>query len=171
MAEPNTIYKMTILAMLDQVDFPLSNTQISNFFLEQDYTDYFTVQQILSGLLDSELIRAESSHSNTQYYITSAGQDTLKFFGDKISPAIQNDIKAYFEKNKMDLKNENAVVADFYRSTASGYNVRCQLKEKEISMIDLTIHVRTKAQAEAVCRNWKEQNMDIYTYLMDMLIQ
>ena len=113
MAEPNTIYKMTILAMLDQVDFPLSNTQISNFFLEQDYTDYFTVQQILSGLLlceDSELIRAESSHSNTQYYITSAGQDTLKFFGDKISPAIQNDIKAYFEKNKMDLKNENAVV-------------------------------------------------------------
>ena len=83
MAEPNTIYKMTILAMLDQVDFPLSNTQISNFFLEQDYTDYFTVQQILSGLLDSELIRAESSHSNTQYYITSAGQDTLKFFGDK----------------------------------------------------------------------------------------
>lgn len=56
MAEPNTIYKMTILAMLDQVDFPLSNTQISNFFLEQDYTDYFTVQQILSGLLDSELI-------------------------------------------------------------------------------------------------------------------
>ncbi|OLA90421.1 MAG: hypothetical protein BHW44_05600 [Roseburia sp. 40_7] len=144
MAEPNTIYKMTILAMLDQVDFPLSNTQISNFFLEQDYTDYFTVQQILSGLLDSELIRAESSHSNTQYYITSAGQDTLKFFG---------------------------VVADFYRSTASGYDVRCQLKEKEISMIDLTIHVRTKAQAEAVCRNWKEQNMDIYTYLMDMLIQ
>ena len=69
------------------------------------------------------------------------------------------------------LKNENAVVADFYRSTASGYDVRCQLKEKEISMIDLTIHVRTKAQAEAVCRNWKEQNMDIYTYLMDMLIQ
>ena len=116
-------------------------------------------------------IRAESSHRNTQYYITSAGQDTLKFFGDKISPAIQNDIKAYFEKNKMDLKNENAVVADFYRSTASGYDVRCQLKEKEISMIDLTIHVRTKAQAEAVCRNWKEQNMDIYTYLMDMLIQ
>ena len=39
MAEPNTIYKMTILAMLDKVDFPLSNTQISNFFLDHDYTD------------------------------------------------------------------------------------------------------------------------------------
>ena len=57
MAEPNTIYKMTILAMLDKVDFPLSNTQISNFFLDHDYTDYFTVQQMISSLLDSELIQ------------------------------------------------------------------------------------------------------------------
>ena len=37
MAEPFTIYKLTILNMLDKVDFPLTNTQISNFFLEQDY--------------------------------------------------------------------------------------------------------------------------------------
>lgn len=34
MAEPITIYKLTILNMLDKVDFPLTNTQISNFFLE-----------------------------------------------------------------------------------------------------------------------------------------
>ena len=45
MAEPFTIYKLTILNMLDKVDFPLTNTQISNFFLEQDYTDYFRVRR------------------------------------------------------------------------------------------------------------------------------
>lgn len=171
MAEPNTIYKMTILAMLDKVDFPLSNTQISNFFLEQDYTDYFTVQQIISGLLDSDLIRAESTHSNTQYYITSLGQETLKFFGDKISPAIQKDLVSYFEKNKMELKNENSVIADYYKSTVPGFDVRCQIKEKDSPIIDLTIHVKTKAQAEAVCKNWQEQNTEVYAYLMDMLIR
>lgn len=32
MAEPFTIYKLTILNMLDKVDFPLTNTQISDFF-------------------------------------------------------------------------------------------------------------------------------------------
>ena len=60
MAEPFTIYKLTILNMLDKVDFPLTNTQISNFFLEQDYTDYFRVQQVLSDLEDASLIHAES---------------------------------------------------------------------------------------------------------------
>ena len=70
MAEPFTIYKLTILNMLDKVDFPLTNTQISNFFLEQDYTDYFRVQQVISDLVDADLIRTESTHSNTQYTIT-----------------------------------------------------------------------------------------------------
>lgn len=104
MADPNTIYKMTVLTMLDKVDFPLSNTQLSNFFLEQNYTDYFTVQQVISGLLDSELIRFESTHNNTQYHITPLGKETLKYFADKITPAIEADITAYFEKNKMQLK-------------------------------------------------------------------
>ena len=77
MAEPNTIYKMTILAMLDKVDFPLSNTQISNFFLDHDYTDYFTVQQMISSLLDSELIRSKSTHNNTQYYLTPSDRKSV----------------------------------------------------------------------------------------------
>ena len=82
--------------MLDKVDFPLSNTQISNFFLEHDYTDYFTVQQIISGLLDSELIHAESTHNNTQYRITAPGRETLVFFKDKITAAIEADMSSYF---------------------------------------------------------------------------
>ena len=70
----------------------MTNTQISNFFLEQDYTDYFRVQQVISDLVDAELIRAESTHSNTQYYITAAGRETLGFFKDKITDAIEHDI-------------------------------------------------------------------------------
>lgn len=100
MAEPFTIYKLTILNMLDKVDFPLTNTQISDFFLEQEYTDYFRVQQVLNDLADSGLIRTESTHSNTQYYITAAGRETLGFFRDKLTDAIEHDTIAYFEKIK-----------------------------------------------------------------------
>ena len=93
MAEPFTIYKLTILNMLDKVDFPLSNTQLTNFFLEQEYTDYFRVQQVISDLLDAELIRTESTHNNTHYYITAAGKETLGFFKDKITDGIEKDVK------------------------------------------------------------------------------
>ena len=51
MAEQFTIYKLTILYMLDKAGFPLSNTQISNFFLEKEDTDYCRVQEVGGDLV------------------------------------------------------------------------------------------------------------------------
>ena len=96
MAEPFTIYKLTILNMLDKAGFPLTNTQLTRFFLDLEYTDYFRVQQVIGDLVDADLIRAESTHSNTQYHITAAGKETLGFFKDKITDAIETDIYKYF---------------------------------------------------------------------------
>ena len=163
--------KKRVLNMLDKVDFPLTNTQISDFFLEQEYTDYFRVQQVLNDLADSGLIRTESTHSNTQYYITAAGRETLGFFRDKLTDAIEHDTIAYFEKNKMALRTVNSIIADYYKTPNQDYAVRCQFRVHDTNLIDLTLTVKNKEQAEAICNNWKKQNEDVYAYLMDILMQ
>ena len=35
------LYKLIILYMLNKVDFPLTNSQISEFILDEGYTTYF----------------------------------------------------------------------------------------------------------------------------------
>lgn len=157
--------------MLDKSGFPLTNTQISNFFLEQEYTDYFRVQEVIGNLTDADLIRSESTHSNTQYTLTAAGKETLGFFKDKISEGIESDVKIFFEKNKLDFRQENSILADYYKTTNQNYAVRCQVRSDANPLIDLTLTVRTKEQAEAICVNWKNQNEDVYAYLMDILIR
>ena len=128
MAEPFTIYKLTILYMLDKAGFPLTNTQISNFFLEQEYTDYFRVQEVIGDLVNADLINFESTHSNTQYTLTAAGRETLGFFKDKITDGIENDVKRFFEKNKLEFRQENFILADYYKTTNQNYDVRCQVR-------------------------------------------
>lgn len=157
--------------MLEKVDFPLTNTQISNFFLEQEYTDYFRVQQVIGELVDAELIHPESTHSNTQYIITDSGLSTLGYFKDKISDAIERDTLAYLEKNKLQLRNENSILADFFKTPNLEYAVRCQYRQKGTNLIDLTLTVKTKEQAEAICANWKNSTEDVYGYLMDILMK
>lgn len=171
MAEALTQYKLIVLYMLDKVDFPLTNTQISNFILEKEYTTYFTLQQACGELITAELIRTESTHNNTQYHITLTGRQTLSYFSDKISPAIKEDIITYFEANQIELKNEVNILADYYKTTNQGYAARCQIKEKETPLIDLTIKAGNKEQAEAICQNWQRQSEEVYTYLMDMLLK
>ena len=56
--------------MLNQVDFPLTNSQISEFILDKGYTTYFKLQQALSELLESGFIREESTHHRTFYHLT-----------------------------------------------------------------------------------------------------
>lgn len=40
-----TLYKLMILFLIKKVDFPLSNSQISEFILDKGYTTYFKLQQ------------------------------------------------------------------------------------------------------------------------------
>lgn len=171
MTENTTLYKIIILYMLDKVDFPLTNTQITNFILDRDYTTYFTIQQTIGELLDVELIVSESTHNNTRYRITAEGQQTLKFYGDKISDGIKSDIHDYLTEQGAELKAEASVYADYYRASGiSGYGVRCQYKEKDRSIIDLTLYTSTSEQAIAVCENWKKKYEDVYALLMDTLL-
>ena len=53
MAEPLTLYKLIILYMLKKIDFPLTNSQISEFILDKGYTTYFKLQQAISELIES----------------------------------------------------------------------------------------------------------------------
>ena len=171
MAEPNTLYKLIILYMLEKVDFPLTNTQISNFFLEKEYTDYFTIQQVIHDLIDSDLIHFESTHNNTQYLATAAGKETLRYFRDKVSESIQEDVLDYFSNKKMEFKNENSILSDYYKTADAGYAIRCQIKERGNSLLNLTLTVKTKEQAEAICQNWNTASSDVYALLMDALLR
>lgn len=172
MADLNTLYRVIILYMLSKVKFPLTNTQITNFILEKDYTNYFTVQQTIADLLSSELITAESTHSNTRYHITEDGRKTLTLFHNKISSEIKEDISSYFKEHHYELVRETAVYADYYKvAGADSYQVHCHIRNLEIPVLDLSLRVQTKEQARVICDNWETENDAVYALLMDMLLQ
>ena len=56
MAEAFKLYKLIILYMLDKVDFPLTNSQISEFILNEGYTTYFKLQQARKQFITLKMI-------------------------------------------------------------------------------------------------------------------
>ena len=170
LSDPITLYKLMNLYMLKHVNFPLTNAQLMDFFLEHEYTTYFTLQQALSELTEAGLIRKETLDNSTRYEITQEGSDTLRFFGNKIPPAIVTDIERYLKENKFRLRNEVGVVSDFYRSTNQDYIVHCEVREGKSSLIELNLSVPDKEQAEYMCSNWREKSQEIYAFAMRTLM-
>lgn len=171
LSEPLTLYKLMILHMLKQVKFPLSNSQISEFFLEKEYTNYMTLQQALSELLEAHLIKQETIRHSSRYEITREGEETLFFFGNNISDGIIQDIDEFLKTNKIRLRNEIGVVADYYKTTNADYMVQCQVREGKSILIQLDISVPSEDQAEIICDNWQKSNQLIYSYIMQELLK
>jgi len=158
------------LYMLKQVNFPLTNAQLTNFFTEHEYTTYFTLQQALNELEDAGLIHKEPSHNSTRYEITREGEETLNFFGKNISPAIVNDMDQYLKENKFRLREEVGTSADYYKATGQDYIVHCEVREGKTVLIRLDLALPDKEQAEAMCSNWKEKSQEIYSFAMKTLL-
>ena len=160
LAEPMTLYKLMNLYMLHQVNFPLTNAQLSNFFLDREYTTYFTLQQALNELLDAGLVKKETMRNSSRYEITKEGEETLEFFGKNISPAIVSDMDEYLKQNRFRMRNEVGLISDFYKSTNQDYIVHCEVREGKAVLVNLDISVPDKEQAEIMCNHWKDRSPD-----------
>ena len=72
-ADSSTLYKLMLLYMLNKVNFPLTNSQMTDFMVNKNYTSYFVVQESLNDLISLEYVKSENFHSKTQYQITKSG--------------------------------------------------------------------------------------------------
>ena len=165
-SEPLTLYKLIVLYMLNKVNFPLTNAQISEFILDKEYTNYFTLQQVIGELAEGDLISLKTVGNTSYYHITPQGEETLGFFQNRISNLIKDDINTYLLEIKYELKNEAGILSDYYKSTTGCYIVHCQMKDGKNTPIDLNLSVPTEKLAQHMSNNWKNVSDDIYAYII-----
>ena len=168
--DPLTLYKLIVLYMLDKVKFKLTYSQISGFILEKEYTNFLTLQQVISDLQDAELIKTDASMNSTFFSITEEGRNTLSYFGNRIGDAIIDDIDTFLSEKHLEIKNEASITAKYYKATSGEYEAELIAREKEIELVNIKISVPAEDMAETICENWYQKNEQIYKYLMEELI-
>ncbi len=163
------LYKLIVLYMLDRVDFTLTNSQISEFILTQGYTNYFTLQEAVTGLIESEFVYVSTIRSSSHYKITDKGEEALSLFEHKIPYAIKQDILEYFDNQKINLKNESEIYSDYFLNESNEYTVTCIIKDRKETLVDLKFNVPTQANAITICDNWRQKSTEVYDYLINQL--
>lgn len=169
-AETLMLYKLIVLYILDKVDFPLTNGQLTNFILEKEYTNYFNIQQAISELIDDHYINMETIRNSTLYQISESGRETLSFFSSSISHSIREDIDHYLKEHKYSLRNEVSTQADYYERKKDEYVAHLRVIEGDSDVIELNLSVPTQREANIICNNWRDKSSDIYAYVISTLL-
>lgn len=169
MQDPLTLYKLIILYMLNRVNFPLTKSQLGDFMLEKEYTNFLTLQQVISELIEARLIKAQSIRNRTHLSVTEEGRDTLVFFENRLSDTIKKDIDTYLQEHQLAMRNEVSVMGDYYKSTSGEYEAHLVAKDRGIRLVDITLSVPVEELAASICDNWQRKNQEIYKYLVEQL--
>ena len=165
------LYKLIILYMLNTIKIPLSNSQLSDFLLQKNIASYFTVQQSINELQDTGLISGKKVHHTTLYELTPEGERTLDYYVNLIPEDIIGDIRKFSEENKLEFKQQLSVVSTYEPTNKQDYIVRCSLKERDRSILEITLEAPSKELAEKMCDNWQKNHEHLYTHIMQELLK
>ncbi len=163
------LYKLIILFMLDRTDYTMTNSLISDFIIGKGYTNLFNLHEALSELIDNDFISTDTIRDTIHYKITNTGEEALSFFENRLPYAIKQDILEFLKAEKINVKNESEIYADYFYNDSNWYTVQCIIKDRKETLMDLKFDVPTKSQAETICNNWRGKSSGIYEYLVNQL--
>ena len=171
MTEPQTLTKLIVLYMLDKFDYPITKTQLYDFILESEYSTYFNLTQAVYELTDDGFIESSSTHSSTFVSLTEKGRESLTYFRNRISEGIRKDIDSYCEQNRREIANALSVMTNYFRTSDGDYVADLMAREKSQDLINIRINMPSEEAAQAVCENWRERSSDIYSFIIERLMQ
>ena len=163
--------KLLMLYVLKSIKEPISNTQLTEIILENSFMNYFTFQQYLSELEESKFVEYQESNDKKLLILTEKGDNVLSLFKDRISPSKISIIDEYIKEKIGSIKKELTIHADYTLSDSDdSFIVDLKAIEDQALLMELKLSVPTKKQATSICNRWKENPSEIYTNIINILV-
>lgn len=158
--------KLLVLYVMESLKQPITNTQLTEIILENNFINYFTLQQYISELVSSEFLKYELVNDKNLIQITEKGLKTLSFFSDRISAIKKKIIDDYLLSMIDSIKKELTIHSDYTLGKDDTFIVNLKALENDNLLINLDVSVPSKKQALDLCNKWNENPSDIYNKIM-----
>ncbi len=169
-SETGKVIKLTILYILSRVDTPISNSQITNYVLENDFTDYFTIQSLMGELIDDGFVWKKTVRNRTFYSLSDSGRESFQALSGELSQKIRDDADEYIKKNAMKIREESDVGSTYVETSLGTYNVHLYIDEAGERIFEIGMIVADKEKAQRMCAAWQKKSEELYPLVFEKLL-
>lgn len=163
--------KLLLLHIVDKINLPISNIQLTEIVLENKLINYFTLQEYIEELISSNLLNKVNQSNKDRLVISDKGKEVLSLFKNRLSKEELLKLDSYID-NKMNLiKKEATVFADYTIENSNSYVVTLNASENNIPLIEVKLTVASNKQARELCDKWKKNTSDLYTKIIKALTE
>ncbi len=155
--------------VINNLKYPITNAQLTEIILENNFINYFTLQQYISELITSKFLKYKKVNDKNLIYITNNGVNALTFFTDRITPLKKKIIDDYLLSMEDSIKKELTINGTYTLNNDGTYLVDLRALENENLLLSLKVTVPSKKQASSLTNKWNENPTDIYNSIMNLL--
>lgn len=161
--------KVTILYILNYFSIPLTIEQFLEFMLEQDYLNYFDINEFVNQLISDEMVETSFSENEEYIMITDNGKETIELFENDIAQAIRRKINDAIDNKKRSFNLRTNINAEYVKIDDNEYNVQLSINEGNLRLMFIDVSVLTNKDAKNICENWKKNARYLYGDLLKTL--
>ena len=163
--------KLLLLYIFYKIKLPISNIQITQIILENNFINYFTLQEYMTELIASNLLESSEQKGKHRLVISQKGHNVLSLFKGRISENKIQLVDNYLNTHLENIKKELTISADYTIENNNNYLVNLTACEDSFTLIDIKLSVASNKQAKILCAKWRNNPSELYTKIINILTE
>ena len=163
--------KVLILYILDKLDKDITNDGLFKIISSINSLNYFYFQQILTDLIDTNLVGLFTKDDEPLIKITSKGKNAYNLTKDLLPGIIKLKADNLFKEELSSVTEETSVTAEFIPKNENDYTIKCKIVENNETIFEVRTVAGSRDRAKRIVDNWNSNAAKIYPQILDILLE
>ena len=162
--------KVLILYLLNKLSDGIKSDNLYKIISSANGINYFYFQELLTDLINANLVGSFTKDEDTFIKITSEGQNSLSLTKSLLPGILKLKADNVFKDELSSIAEESSIVTEYIPKDENNYTVKCKIVEKNETLFEVSAFAGSRERAKQISDNWKNNANKLYPKILDMLL-
>ena len=162
--------KVLILYLLNKLSDGIKNDNLYKIVSSANSINYFYFQELLTDLIETNLVGSFTKDEDTFVKITSEGQNSLSLTKSLLPGILKLKADNIFKEEVSNIAEESSIVTEYIPKDENNYTVKCKIVEKTETIFEISTFAGSRDRAKQISDNWKSNASNLYPKIINLLL-
>ena len=162
--------KVLILYLLNKLSDGIKNDNLYKIVSSANSINYFYFQELLTDLIETNLVGSFTKDEDTFVKITSEGKNSLSLTKSLLPGILKLKADSIFKDEVSNIAEESSIVTEYIPENENNYTVKCKIVEKTETVFEISTFAGSRDRAKQISDNWKNNANIIYPKILSLLL-
>ena len=162
--------KVLILYLLNKLQDGIKSDNLYKIVSSANNMNYFYFQELLTDLIESNLVGSFTNDEDTIIKITSDGQNALSLTKSLLPGILKLKADTVFKEEISNIAEQSSIITEYIPKDEKNYTVKCKIVENNETIFEVSTFAGSRDRAKQISDNWKNNANNIYPKILNLLL-